>query len=457
MPRYDDGTVFTSIIKPTIVLVGTSAEYGEISIDDLRIVIAETLSLEELQDVVITTIQDKQVLQWDTATSKWVNANFNLDGLTDVVLTSVAQGDVFVYNGTNWINLAKGTTNQLLGMNNGATEQEYKTFGGTTNQVTVTHSAGGITLSLPQNIATTSSPTFASLSLTSALTAPNGGTGQSSYTIGDILYASTGSALSKLSGIATGNALISGGVGTAPSWGKVGLSTHISGTLGVGNGGLGITTTPSNGFLPIGNGTNYVAAAITGTVNQVTVTNASGSITLSLPQSIAASSTPTFAGISLTANSFITGNFTFNSTGNTRYILTSESGTGTGKLVVQAGAGSDAFGGAINLYAHAHATKPGDVVVALSSGSSGKFRVNSTALDGGNDMLQLSRTTGNLILQNGGVFTDNGARLQVTGTAAITSALSIGNTVAASVATPSTHKVTMVIGGVTYYLLATNV
>jgi hypothetical protein len=103
--------------------------------------------------------------------------------------------------------------------------------------------------------------------------------------------------LSKLAGVATGNSLISGGVGAAPSWGKIGLTTHISGTLAVGNGGLGITTTPSNGFLPIGNGTNYVAAALTGTANQITVTNTSGSITLSLPQSIATSSTPQFARI----------------------------------------------------------------------------------------------------------------------------------------------------------------
>jgi hypothetical protein len=48
-------------------------------------------------------------------------------------------------------------------------------------------------------------------------------------------------------------------------------------------------------------------------------------------------------------------------------------------------------------------------------------------------------------------------KLQVTGTASVSGALSIGNTVTSSVATLSTHKVTMVIGGVTYYLLATNV
>ena len=47
--------------------------------------------------------------------------------------------------------------------------------------------------------------------------------------------------------------------------------------------------------------------------------------------------------------------------------------------------------------------------------------------------------------------------LAVTGALSSTGALAIGNTVATAVAVASTHKVTIVIGGVTYYLLATNV
>jgi hypothetical protein len=74
------------------------------------------------------------------------------------------------------------------------------------------------------------------------VTAAKGGTGQTSYAVGDLLYASTSSALSKLADVATGNALISGGVGVAPSYGKIGLTTHISGTLAIGNGGTGQTT-----------------------------------------------------------------------------------------------------------------------------------------------------------------------------------------------------------------------
>lgn len=69
-----------------------------------------------------------------------------------------------------------------------------------------------------------------------------GGTGQTSYTTGDILYASSTTALSKLADVATGNALISGGVGVAPSWGKIGLTTHVSGTLPIANGGTNQTS-----------------------------------------------------------------------------------------------------------------------------------------------------------------------------------------------------------------------
>ena len=78
--------------------------------------------------------------------------------------------------------------------------------------------------------------------LSATLVATNGGTGQTAYAVGDILYASTTTALSKLADVATGNSLISGGVGAAPSWGKIGLTTHISGTLAIANGGTGSTT-----------------------------------------------------------------------------------------------------------------------------------------------------------------------------------------------------------------------
>jgi len=83
----------------------------------------------------------------------------------------------------------------------------------------------------------------------SVIEAIYGGTGQSSYTTGDLLYASAPATLSKLADVATGNALISGGVGVAPSYGKIGLTTHVSGTLPVTNGGTNLTAFTANGIM----------------------------------------------------------------------------------------------------------------------------------------------------------------------------------------------------------------
>ena len=62
--------------------------------------------------------------------------------------------------------IAQGTANQLIGSNAGATANEYKTLSGTANEITVTQGVGTITLSTPQAIGSTSTPTFASETLT---------------------------------------------------------------------------------------------------------------------------------------------------------------------------------------------------------------------------------------------------------------------------------------------------
>jgi hypothetical protein len=74
-------------------------------------------------------------------------------------------------------------------------------------------------------------PVSLTLGWSGQLSAPRGGTGQSSYAVGDILFADTTASLAKLPDVATGNALISGGVGVAPFYGKIGLTTHITGIL----------------------------------------------------------------------------------------------------------------------------------------------------------------------------------------------------------------------------------
>lgn len=70
------------------------------------------------------------------------------------------------------------------------------------------------------NLVTVGTVTSGTWSAT-AIAANKGGTGQTSYTIGDLLYASSASALSKLADVATGNALVAGGIGAVPAWGKI--------------------------------------------------------------------------------------------------------------------------------------------------------------------------------------------------------------------------------------------
>lgn len=80
------------------------------------------------------------------------------------------------------------------------------------------------------------------LTTNTAVTAPQGGTGQTSFAVGDLLYADTTTTLSKLADIATGNVLLSGGVSTAPAWGKVSLTGAVVGTLGPTFGGTGLAS-----------------------------------------------------------------------------------------------------------------------------------------------------------------------------------------------------------------------
>jgi hypothetical protein len=109
------------------------------------------------------------------------------------------------------------------------------------------------------------------LVLTNALTVSNGGTGITAVTTGDILYASAVDTLGRVAGAGTtGQVLLSGT--TTPSWGKVPLTSHISGILPVANGGTGATTLTSKAVV-IGNGTSAVSGVSPSTSGNVLASN----------------------------------------------------------------------------------------------------------------------------------------------------------------------------------------
>lgn len=141
-----------------------------------------------------------------------------------------------------------------------------------TGEGNTTYAADGVTLQL---VGTTFSIKDGGIDLSSAkigsaaLLATKGGTGQTGYAVGDLLYASTTTALSKLVAAAAGNVLISG---TTPSWGKVALATHVSGQLPVANGGTA-GTTPATARAGIGAVGIYSVAIGNGSATTFNITH----------------------------------------------------------------------------------------------------------------------------------------------------------------------------------------
>ena len=148
---------------------------------------------------------------------------------------------------------------------------------------------------------------------TGTLPAISGGTGQSSFAVGDLLYSDTTTTLAKLADVATGNALISGGVSTAPSWGKIGLTTHVSGILPVANGGTDAATFTANGVI-YGNTTSALGVTAAGTTGQVLVATTSGAPSWGAVPSTAAVTSITFGTTGLTPNTATTGAVTVDGT-----------------------------------------------------------------------------------------------------------------------------------------------
>jgi hypothetical protein len=127
----------------------------------------------------------------------------------------------------------------------------------------------------------TTALTFTPADASAITDAAHGGTGQSSYAVGDLIQASASTTLSKLAAVATGNVLLSGGVTTVSAWGKVGLTTHVTGTLPVANGGTGITSLGTGVATALGVNVGSAGAFVTfngalGTPSSGTLTNATG-------------------------------------------------------------------------------------------------------------------------------------------------------------------------------------
>lgn len=225
---------------------------------------------------------------------------------------------------------------------------------GTTSQVIVTNGPGSITLSTPQNIATTSSPTFVGATLTGLNTA-----GIVTNTSGGVL--GTVSRV-PLANTATGtlNYVLTGQGASDPVYQLV-TDSNISASAAISrskiaagtayrllvndSGGLVSELGPlTNGQLLIGStGAAAVPATITGTSNQISVATGAGSITLSTPQDIGTGSSPTFGGLTITGSTAFQ-NVNVSTSGNIDTMINTSTGvrlTGTSVVLRGITAGSN--------------------------------------------------------------------------------------------------------------------
>lgn len=131
-----------------------------------------------------------------------------------------------IASGSSTLNVF-GSSNQMLGINNAGTAYEWKTFLGTTNQVTITDGVGTKTWSLPQDIHTAATPTFSDLTLTDDL-----------FVTDDVLIGS-GNSISTI----TMNASSINGI-TINNAGQLTVGS-TSGNLTLNSGGVGGTATYS--------------------------------------------------------------------------------------------------------------------------------------------------------------------------------------------------------------------
>ena len=237
---------------------------------------------------------------WSAIEAAFAQAGSGTGTVTSVGLSApaifVVSGSPVTGAGSLSLSLASQSANLIWASPNGSSGQPTFRAIATADLPTITIAKGG-----------TNSTT--ALGNNKVIISSGGAIVESTVTTTELGY------LSGINGLTNG--FLKKGSGSVSTTAAISLTADVSGLLPIANGGLGISTTPTNGKIPIGNGTGYTAATLTAGAG-ITVTNGAGSITVK-------ADVPTVAGL--------TGNILLNTgTGGTDFAISPSGSTVTFNL-----------------------------------------------------------------------------------------------------------------------------
>ena len=155
-PAVPGGLTATEPTAPNPRVVVAAVARSHATVGNILVRPDYNYKISQLSDVNITSIADGQVIKWNAANSRWENGTVSggggasaLDDLTDVTITTPTSGQVLKYNGSAWINDTDSTGTTINSLDDigdvvitSASNGQVLKFNGT-NWVNATDETGG--------------------------------------------------------------------------------------------------------------------------------------------------------------------------------------------------------------------------------------------------------------------------------------------------------------------------